>query len=378
MDRVTRLTAPGAGGVAVLRIVGARAHAALTALAGGRTVARGEVRLVRLRGEASDQGGAASAAEDLDEALLVGLPPVAGAEVTELHLHGSPPLVAEVLRQLSGAAPEAPASLEERAEAAWVDVPTELGARVLVAAWRGLRPALEALAVAQPAERAAGLAALVAASDALAPLFRPLRVVLVGPVNAGKSTLFNTLAGEARAIVSPEPGTTRDALGTDVPLGPYAMRLVDTAGEREAPAVESVERAGQALARSLAASADAVVALARAPGGPVMSPGGPPVLRLSTAADLAFGPDPERWPAAAISAEVAPAHAVNRVTRGLLDVLGLSEQPLWRPGTPVLWDPLDRDTARRATAGDDAARRAWLELMLGGEPHPPSLATLSP
>ena len=49
-------------------------------------------------------------------------------------------------------------------------------------------------------------------------LVRPWRVVLAGSVNAGKSSLVNALAGHARSIVSPEPGTTRDLLETRVVL----------------------------------------------------------------------------------------------------------------------------------------------------------------
>lgn len=62
------------------------------------------------------------------------------------------------------------------------------------------------------------------------PLFEGIPVAIVGKPNVGKSTLFNSLLGEDRAIVSPIPGTTRDAI--EVPLsstyGRY--RLIDTAG----------------------------------------------------------------------------------------------------------------------------------------------------
>lgn len=56
------------------------------------------------------------------------------------------------------------------------------------------------------------------------------RVVLAGLPNAGKSTLFNRLAGDVKAIVSPLAGTTRDYLTADVPLGGVEVQLVDTAG----------------------------------------------------------------------------------------------------------------------------------------------------
>jgi tRNA modification GTPase len=74
-------------------------------------------------------------------------------------------------------------------------------------------------------------------------------VVIVGPPNAGKSSLFNALAGAARAIVTDVPGTTRDVLTERVDIGGVPITLVDTAGLREAGdaiEVEGVRRARQA------------------------------------------------------------------------------------------------------------------------------------
>eukprot|EP01031_Cornospumella_fuschlensis_P004343 gene4343-5425_t len=56
-----------------------------------------------------------------------------------------------------------------------------------------------------------------------------IRTVIVGAPNAGKSSLLNALVGKERAIVSPEPGTTRDFIEEVVVLGPHALRLIDTA-----------------------------------------------------------------------------------------------------------------------------------------------------
>jgi len=91
---------------------------------------------------------------------------------------------------------------------------------------------------------------------------RPWRVVVTGSVNAGKSSLVNALAGHARAIVSPEPGTTRDLLETRVVLDGWEVDLVDTAGlreEGESDAVTGVERAG--IIRAVAASEGADLVL---------------------------------------------------------------------------------------------------------------------
>ena len=72
------------------------------------------------------------------------------------------------------------------------------------------------------------------------------RVMLVGRTNVGKSSLYNRLVGEAEAIVSDRPGTTRDVLETDMVLGGCAVTLVDAAGAVEA----GDELSAEALARA--------------------------------------------------------------------------------------------------------------------------------
>ena len=79
-------------------------------------------------------------------------------------------------------------------------------------------------------------------------------VALVGPVNAGKSTLFNALVGRERALVHDAPGTTRDVLEIQARVEGLAVRLLDTAGERVT--LDPVEAAGLALARDLVEEAD--------------------------------------------------------------------------------------------------------------------------
>ncbi len=86
---------------------------------------------------------------------------------------------------------------------------------------------------------------------------RGAKVVLYGPVNAGKSTLFNRLVGEARAIVDSEPGTTRDALEARLELNGLSVTLTDTAGLREAPG--RIEAIGIERTRSALAACDVAV-----------------------------------------------------------------------------------------------------------------------
>ncbi len=119
------------------------------------------------------------------------------------------------------------------------------------------------LAAGDPTDANAALDRLVRAARVGLRLTRPWRVVLSGSVNAGKSSIINALAGYARSIVSPEPGTTRDLLETRVVLNGWEMDLVDTAGLREDDATEGgvtgVERAGIARAAAACETADLVL-----------------------------------------------------------------------------------------------------------------------
>jgi len=104
-----------------------------------------------------------------------------------------------------------------------------------------------------------GLAATFEAGRALVD---GVRVAIVGPVNAGKSSLFNAVLGRTRALVDPRPGTTRDVVEARCVLGPLTVTLLDTAGER--PAADPVEAAGLALARGFVEEADLLLVVVRA------------------------------------------------------------------------------------------------------------------
>ncbi|MGQ0661029.1 GTPase, partial [Sphingosinicella sp.] len=84
-----------------------------------------------------------------------------------------------------------------------------------------------------------------------------VRVVIAGPPNAGKSSLFNVLAGRDASIVTAMPGTTRDVIEAPLAIGGVALLLIDTAGLRETgEAIEAIEAIGVDRARVSAEAAD--------------------------------------------------------------------------------------------------------------------------
>jgi tRNA modification GTPase len=81
-----------------------------------------------------------------------------------------------------------------------------------------------------------------------------VKTVIIGNPNVGKSSLLNRLLGHDRALVSPEPGTTRDFIEEGVVLGGFQLRLIDTAGLNPSPA--PLEKLGIEKTRERAATAD--------------------------------------------------------------------------------------------------------------------------
>jgi tRNA modification GTPase len=81
-----------------------------------------------------------------------------------------------------------------------------------------------------------------------------IKLVILGEPNVGKSSILNRLVGHDRALVSPEPGTTRDFIEERIVLGPHLIRVVDTAGLNPSPA--SLEKLGMEKTIQRAAEAD--------------------------------------------------------------------------------------------------------------------------
>jgi len=189
--------------------------------------------------------------------------------------------------------------------------------------------------------------------------------VLAGLPNSGKSSVFNALLGEERAIVTEVPGTTRDALEVVVSLGGFPFRLVDTAGLRETD--EKVERIGIEVARRYLLRADVILfcveglrALSAAEAGFLEEVVGAPVVLVRTKMDLFPGFEPEEPAGAAAignseGQRVEEIVAVSAETGDGLDRLrevlpGLAFRGLVRSGvqTPLLTRQRQADGIRMA------------------------------
>jgi tRNA modification GTPase len=154
--------------------------------------------------------------------------------------------------------------IQADAQIALASAPTERAAAILVDQYHG---ALASVVGSIVAAATAGNWAVV--SDRLHTLLQyrdvglhlvsPWRVVLTGRTNVGKSSLINALAGFERAIVSNQPGTTRDVITTTTAIDGWPVQLTDTAGLR-APADE-LEAAGVRLAIDTLQTADLIVAV---------------------------------------------------------------------------------------------------------------------
>ncbi|WP_269539576.1 tRNA uridine-5-carboxymethylaminomethyl(34) synthesis GTPase MnmE [Cerasicoccus fimbriatus] len=140
-------------------------------------------------------------------------------------------------RQLDGSIGRKMAELTDRllgiiaSVEAYIDFPEE-----------DLPPEDQAGPAAELAALSRELSELIETSHYKTLLHEGIRTVIMGEPNAGKSSLLNALMGEDRAIVSAEPGTTRDFLTERVMIGSYGLQLVDTAGIRESDA--DIERQG--------------------------------------------------------------------------------------------------------------------------------------
>jgi tRNA modification GTPase len=338
-------------GIAVVRISGPHAGECLRALAGKLPAPR-RAALVRLT---DPRDGT-----ELDHTMVLWLPgpgTATGEDSAELHLHGGRAVVAAVLAALAarpGLRAALPGEFTRRAFAnGRIDLAeaegladlltaeTELQRRAalamadgalsrLVAGWRDKVLALSAGLEAAldfsdeddvGADLPAGFAAdaLALADDLAAWLARPraeplregYRVVLAGPPNAGKSTLFNALVDDEAAITAAEPGTTRDVLVRAVAIEGVPFTFIDTAGLREDGAGE-IERIGIARALAEAERADLVLWLGPEGAGPA----GRPLWEIETRIDR---PDREAKHGARFALSARTGEGLSAFRAGLVD-----------------------------------------------------------
>ena len=327
-------TAAGAAGIGVVRLSGPAALAIAETVCGLRLRPR-HAHYARFH----EPGRAV-----LDDGIAIAFPAPAsytGEHVAELQAHGSPAVLRRLVQVCVelGARHARPGEFSERAflngrlDLAQAEAVADLIAAGDLRAARAARRALEggfsirveAIAAAmlalrvhveamidfsdEPIETLGGnevSAGLEALSSDLAGLLdaarrgRRLRdglhAVIVGPPNAGKSSLLNALAGSERAIVTDIAGTTRDLLRETVRVDGVELNLVDTAGLREGG--DAIEREGMRRARAELERADlAIVVLdgrepeaGRAAVAEAIS-GVPQVLWLYNKADLLAAPD---------------------------------------------------------------------------------------
>ncbi len=294
MDTIFALASGrGKAGVAVIRLSGPLAHAAVERFAGSLPEPR-RASVRRLTGADGIH---------LDESLVLLFPEgssFTGEAVAELHLHGSPAVVAAVLRelgQLSGLRLAEPGEFTRRAlENERLDLAQVEGLADLIEAeteaqrrqalrvlsgdlgrraetWRTALIRAAALIEATidfadeevPTDVTPEVTALLdttladlrheAAGVTVAERIRDgFEVAIVGRPNAGKSTLLNALAGREAAITSEVAGTTRDVIEVRMDLRGLPVTILDTAGLRDT--ADTVESIGVARAIERAKAAD--------------------------------------------------------------------------------------------------------------------------
>ena len=285
-------TAPGAGGVGIVRLSGPRSRLIAEDIS-GKSLVRRQATYVRFNtadGEVIDDGIAL---------YFAGPASYTGEDVVELQAHGSPVVLRQLIMRCieQGARQARPGEFSERAflngklDLAQAEAVADLIAASDERAARAARRSLDgvfsqqvdALMARMLAIRVHVEAAIDFADEALdtlggqalrtqlaavqADLARlqheaergqklrdGLHVVLIGPPNAGKSSLLNALAGSDRAIVTEIAGTTRDLLRETIRLDGVELTLVDTAGLRDAG--DAIEAEGIRRARAELAQAD--------------------------------------------------------------------------------------------------------------------------
>lgn len=290
----------GRAGLAVIRVSGPQAGVVLSGLLGGSLPAPRRATRGRLR---TPESGV-----PLDDGLVLWFPgpgSFTGEDVAELHVHGGPAVIAAVLSAVSGFSGTRLAEPGEFSRQAFLNDKMDLtGAEGLVdlieaeteaQRLQALRQAAGALGAVYSGWRKRLMSALAHMEAAIdfpdedlpteivesvnsnilsilnemtqhlddgrvgERLRAGIEIAIVGPPNAGKSSLLNVLAGRDAAIVSEMSGTTRDVVEVRMDLAGFPVVLCDTAGIRAAEDV--VEAEGVRRARERASTSDIRIAV---------------------------------------------------------------------------------------------------------------------
>jgi tRNA modification GTPase len=399
-------TAPGRAAIAIVRISGPAAGSALTALAGHVPSPR-TAQHVRLRDP--DSGAV------LDDAVALWFPgprSVTGEDVAELQVHGSRAVLAAVMAALSrrGLRLAEPGEFTRRAfqngklDLTQAEAVADLAAAeteaqrrqarhqldgALGALYRGwserllrllahleaaidfpdedLPPEIEMRVAAETEDLAAEIARHLADGHRGERLRDGIAVAIVGPPNAGKSSLLNQLARREAAITSPYAGTTRDVIEVAIDLAGYPVVLADTAGLRDSADLVEQEGLRRALARAESAELRLFVFDAARPGdgaGAAAWPG-PDTLIVANKIDLV--PDRRRLQGAgALPPGALPVSALTgEGIAGLVAALAACIAAGYDIAAPLLTRTRHREALEMASAALQRSLNARLPELRG-------------
>jgi len=292
-DTIAALATPaGTAALAIIRVSGPDAGRLA-----GEILGRAPPPRVATHADYTDRGG--SLVDDVVATLYAGPNSYTGEDALEFSCHGSPFIAHKILADLlaRGCRPAGPGEFTQRAflngrmdlsqAEAVMDLINARSERALAAARQVLRGALgrhlaelvdgilgalatveayidfpdedlpreDRIRLQERVSAVLGGAERLLATERTGTLLREgIRTVILGEPNAGKSSLLNRIVGSERAIVSPEPGTTRDFIEERVNVGAHGLRLIDTAGLN--PDARGIERLGVEKTLDTAAGAD--------------------------------------------------------------------------------------------------------------------------
>lgn len=383
------LTPPGDGGISVIAVTG-RGAAALVA-SHLKTRTPGPVEL--LSGKLRYALFADSARAALDEVIVS----CVDADRVEINCHGGIIPARRVLDELkaSGVAISGPGAARvwdlaapdlASAEAfrALCEARTDLAARVLAAQYGGLlsrelRGILDDIDAPDGLKRARERLGALQRTAALGmALTRPAVVAVVGPVNAGKSSIVNRLAGYERSIVTDVPGTTRDSVSVAASLCGVPVMLTDTAGAGDSADPLAAEACVRA--RRAADSAGAILAVfdARRPGelAPLKLPHGVPAVFAANKIDLAaagMASLPVQGGKATVATSALTGQGIDQLRVALLGALDLEAPGADVAQKPVIFSARQACLVEKALVEIDAGRtaqaRSCIAAILTGTPE---------